>query len=409
MATEGYLVDEYTLRDFVQFYVAHNNMDGVNRTLNQCKTELPEHYDWILLSCIKELAIFHRTNEIQLLLPQLCPSSSLEFAIEKNISRYVGCGVSSTMPEIFVAAKVDVTKFCMYLMHEMVNQAVSAKELHQTWDSLKNIDVTISSHFIVYSAAVRSQSMLLIHAVLYHMHSNGMQIDDDDFKGIIQLSAENCVESMLRTIKELRQFYGFKPQSTFIQQRILSEFPWKHDPSEAVNQLCSTGLSRRSCVVAIINAFLAENDIDRALNFAQMNVFYFYLDIIVMPLIDAYFVSRDTENFVKFVRLIFKSIRQFEQYKRSEYKFDSSEDVQQQQTNLVEQILEAILTDKRMNKKMTRSFLIYMEKENFSVSERFFDKFVKTQMIDWVNRYSDLLKKLVRPTISGKSMTKTGR
>lgn len=394
MATDSYLVDEYTLRDLTQFYARHNNMDGVNRTLAQCKAEHPDEYSWTLVLCIKELAATNQTHDIHRLLPLLRESGGVEWAIENSIARFVESGVSAIMPEIFAAVNINIVKFSKFLMIEMVHQAVPAKELHRTWTNLNAIGITISSHFDVYRAGVRSQSMLLIYAVLQHMHANGMEIKSDDFKGVIQLSAKNGIASMLRTIKELRQLYGFKPPLTFIRDRILTEFPWKNDPSKAIEQLCSAGLSARSCVLSIVNAFLIDKNIEQALNIAKQRLFYLDDEIIVMPLIDAYVVSGDTDNFVRFIRLISDSIGIISSNKQSNDTI-SVEDIRRKQRDFVEDVIQLTLSDRRLSRQMAKTFLISLvDDAKFLISREFFELIVEAEMIDHEDII--LLRKLMR-------------
>lgn len=363
MGKDGYFIDQYAIRELGIFYAQQNDINAINQTLKLCETEHPNECSLVVVICILHLAINGHTNHIETLLPLLRSMTYVDRSIRNSIAKFVENGQSAVMPSIFRAVGEHIPKYSKMLLIEMVHREVPAKEFEQTWSNLNEIGVTITRHFDVYTPAVRSQSMPMIQAVLEHMHSNSMKMVDDDFKGPIALAAKENVDYFYRTLNQLHRSYGFNPKPIFVRDRILSEFQWKDDPTKALDKLQATGISRRACVVGLVSASLIDKKIDVALKIVSANLFY-YLDVNMIsdPLLDAYFATADTNNFISFIRCIWKSHEYFQ------FKMNAPENklvIRHRQGEFIRKIIDTICSDKRLTWDLKEAFLAAMEKEKF--------------------------------------------
>lgn len=364
MDENDYLVNQYAFRGFAEFYARHGDIDHLQQILQRCNQENAENFGWVLLQAIKELAKNNHTTHIASFLPLLPSSYNIEQTIRSAIALYVENNLTELLLDICITANIDMAQYAKYLINEMVYAKTNATEVNRAWHRLQSLNITFDTNFSVYEPAINSQSPELIEATLDHMYSNGMQMPDKVFKGLIRLSAKNGSNHLLETIDSLCQRYKFDPQISFVSEYILPALDWKANATATLSKLYATKLSNRTTLLAVVHSSLRQNDIRTALAMATTNLHPINIEpIIVGPLLRAYHVTGDTVNFVRFIRLIQSSIEV--------YGTSDGANVRLEQETFIEQIIAAIVTDDQFNSSVKNEFLSALVKQGVIISNSF--------------------------------------
>lgn len=396
MAADYIEVQKHTVYELAEFYAHRGNLDKVHEALSECAAKHVQHLGWAALVSIKALAQSGHRALIPALLPTLPAAHDIKTSVKEAIPRFIAADVADEMPAIFVAANVDMGTYAKYLMNEMVYKAATADQINRAWRSLEAVDVIFDGYFAIYAAGIHSNSPELIEAMLRHMHTNGMDMSDDSYKQLLRLSARHGPDRMLQTIDTMCQAYGFAPQISFVRRVILPLLDCEANPAKALDKLRSTKLPARTSIFAVVQVCLERNDIRSALALASVKLYYLDVDeVIVRPLISAYYSSGDTVAFVRFVRLIRESIAVFDEHRqqRAQRANEPSTSVRCHQAQFVERIVQTVVGDQQTDEPAKVAFLVALRVHGLAISGHFAEQFIAQEVSDNA-KIADLIRQL---------------
>lgn len=393
MNESGFAINYYTLDAFLGAYAKEGNIDSIKATFERYKKLNIDLLNRDILRTMIELASNGFEEKIESLLPYLHTSMELKRSLRSAISMAVENNQPTAIVHILKSSDVDVATNAKYLIEEMVRRSVSVEQFEKTWQSLESIGLTIEKNFYVFKPALEAQSEEMIKRILLHMKSQSMPINENLFSKLFKLTGEKGVEHALDTVNLMCSEFNIQPQITFIRDVILPEIKANENVEYALAKLRSTKLRIRSVVIAIVNTCLNGGDIATAYRIAENNKSYFALDLIKKPLIKAYAMTEDTENFVAFIRLMYDSIRQSSSHYHSS-KTLTETDIDNEQKQFVGEFIRMAVSNDVIRTKYIVSLLEAIAAHGFSITVEQVDSITKLLKVDTESEVGTLLQKL---------------
>lgn len=393
----------YTFKAFLTHYANAGDMDNIQKTFDLFKEHNLQLLNRDILNVICILAENGKMDQIDSLLSKLTVNLEMRRSLQNVIKSFVENHQSVQVLKIIQLLDGNIVPYYKHLIEEMVRLSSSEAELEEIFEKIEANGIKIETHFDVFSSAIDGQSLEIIRKLLAHMQSHSMEVTENIFVKLFQLSAKKGTKEVLDAVHLMCTKFKIQPQMTFVRDVILPSLNGNENLALAYANLQSTQLNIRTTLFAIIIDRLNDGDIKAALNFATTDITAFYAtDMVNRSLIKAYATTGDVSSFVSLVRLMGDSFSSYNNYYRKN-QIAEAETLKKRKEFVGEMLFSAIVNRCNDLQLITQLLEAFVE-EGLSINANVAAK-IKTQLqVDDNTQVGRLLKKLCSGNLTLKSV-----
>lgn len=387
-----FYINSTSLIAVLEFFINKNDLENVINTLLKMHENGFEHLNRHVLKAILKLSTAKSIDPL-VLLQYLQPNDEFEKAIADAIPAFVKCSKAELMPHIFEAIPLNRESNTKYLFIEMVCRSRPADEFMNVWNSLEKHGFDIKTHLAAYKPALNGQLYALIQEILKHMQSDPTEkLYDSAFKRLLELAAENSGDHLMEAIKLMCSTYKIRPRSQFIDSTIIPLLMKQSNFSDALVKLrYIDNIPVNYIGEACIKAALSENDIHKAYDIASSNSGALQNTDIIQGLQKAYLTTHDTDEFVRFLRLIFDNIIG-RNLNSKRIQLGGSHD---KDDKLIENIIQSTIVAQKVDSEQNITLLNALSREGFTISDKCNKSIVRVLKVEGKSDIGKLLTELM--------------
>lgn len=369
MTKLDYKTNFYVLESFLEHYTKENDINNIKKTFDSfAENEVPlQAYN--VIKVMYELSKNGKPEHIDNLWEYLKPLENKATALQSILTKLIEDADAPLIQTFLSKISENLSDDAAFVINRMVRGQVHHTFFNDVINNLKSLDITMDKHFDIMKPALNGPCIELIWKMLHFMKSQSLPIVESHLDQLIFLSAKKGSHYLSKTVKTICSEFGVQPQITTIRDIIMPGLAMgSNNIRKTLKQLQTVDLQYRRCIRALLSAQLMDKRLVTAVLIASDsgNVsFYFGNEIIVRPLLQAYASTKDINAFVRLIKIVHKSIENYDSYKRNQEAESSISDLR---SSFISQVLKIAADNHCNGKKRIEPLLIEFENEGFPLT-----------------------------------------
>lgn len=402
MKNLNYKANYYVLESLLEHYTKENDIENIRKTFDSfAENEVPLNAHNVI-KVMYQLSKNGKLEHIDNLMEYLKPLDNKTNALRSILTKLIEDADAPLIHTFLSKISENLSEDAAFVIERMVRSQAHHKFFDDVIKNLNSLDITMEKHFDIMKPTLNGSSIELIWKMLHFMKSQSFSIDESHFDQLLCLSTKKGPHYLSKTVKTMCSEFLVQPQITTIRDIIMPGLALgSNNIRKTLKQLQMADIRYGRCMKALLSAQLMKERLATAVLLAgdRGNIsFYYGDDLIVRPLLQAYGSTKDINAFVRLMKIVHKSIENYDSYK-SNHEAESSES--DHQRNFIGQVLETAAQNHCNGKKRIEPLLIEFEKEGFPLTTEQ-AKQLRGSLGDVTTKIDSLLEKLSSGTLKAK-------